>query len=321
MGTDRHPCSRQTPNGGRRLGELTEAASLASAILHEQQPHGRPRLALAAAAVSDKLASGPLIRHVVAQLRPGQRRGVAAAVTGICQQFGAAAVGPLAEALAVEENSHAIRALTQILLDFGAVGRSSVEQLKNATNPAVRRTAIDLLRVFGGNDALPELESCSATPTSRCSAMPCGRSLQIGTDAAYVVLNVDWPQARATRSCSSWSRCATTRPPLCSATSWTSTPPSGANAATHLHVIEALGALGAHGRSTASLRTALYRGIWWAPKRDGGHSRRRGYRTDANRFASNSRGARRSGAYGRPRRPQDCARKDAAMARRERERA
>jgi hypothetical protein len=247
-------------------GELTEAASLACSVLLEQQPHGRPRLALAAAAVADKLASGPMIRHVVVQLRQASDNGTVAAAR-ICHSFGAAAVKPLAEALAAEENSHAIRALRQILLDFGAVGRGSVEQLKNAANPAVRRTAIDLLRVLGGNDALPELESLLGDTDQQVQRDAVRAIVQIGTDAAYAVLE----RGLATRARETIvQQLASLRdnkaaPLLCGILE--ATQPNGTHAATHLHIIEALGALGAHERSTASLRTALYRGMWWAPKR------------------------------------------------------
>ena len=40
---------------------------------------------------------------------------------------------------------------------FGAVARRTIERLKNSANAAVRRTAIQLMRQFGGSDALPEL--------------------------------------------------------------------------------------------------------------------------------------------------------------------
>ena len=44
-----------------------------------------------------------------------------------------------------------------ILIAFGASGRREAERLKNSPNAAVRRTAIYLLREFGGSEALPEL--------------------------------------------------------------------------------------------------------------------------------------------------------------------
>jgi hypothetical protein len=249
-----------------RLGELEEAARLALAILLEQQPHGRPRLALAAAAVSDKLAAGPLISHIVVQLRTTDEKGMAAA-TQICHTLGPGAVRPLAEALAVEENSHAIRTLRQILLDFGAAGRSSVEQLKSSTNPAVRRTAIDLLRVFGGNDALPELESMLGDTDQQVQRDAVRAIVQIGTNAAYAVLQ----RALVTTSRDAvlhqliGLRDSKAIPLLCHIL--TSTQPSGALAATHREITEALGALGPHPDSTAGLRAALYRGVWWAPVR------------------------------------------------------
>ena len=247
-------------------GELNEAAALASAVLLEQQPHGRPRLALAAAAVTDKLAAGSLIRHIVVQLRHADDRGVAAAIK-ICHGFGAAAVKPLAEALAVEENSHAIRALRQILLDFGAVGRSSVEQLKNATSPAVRRTAIDLLRVFGGNEALPELEVLLGDSDQQVQRDAVRAIVQIGTEPAYAILERGLATASREMIVQQLVALRDNKavPLLCQILD--STPPSAATAGTHLQIMEALATLGAHPASTSSLKAALYRGVWWAPKR------------------------------------------------------
>ena len=247
-------------------GDVTEAASLACAILLEQHPHGRPRLALAAAAVSEKLAAGPLIRRLVPQLRQANDNTIEAAAR-ICHSFGVAAVKPLAEALAVEENSQAIRALRQILLDFGAVGRSSVEQLKHATNPAVRRTAIDLLRALGGNEALSELESLLGDTDQQVQRDAVRAIVQIGTDAAYDVLQRGLATGARDTIVQQVASLHDNKaaPLLCQILD--GTQPNGTHASTHLQIIEALGALGAHERSTASLRTALHRGTWWAPKR------------------------------------------------------
>ena len=250
------------------LGELESAARLASAILREQQSDGRGLLVPVASALAEKLSSGPLIRHIVVQLRTADD----AAVTGassICHMLGAAAVRPLAEALAVEEHSRAIRALRQILLDFGAVGRSSVEQLKTSSNPDVRRTAIDLLRVFGGDEALPELESMLSDSDQQVQRDTVRAILQIGTETAYAVLQ------RAVAS-GSGSREAIVHqlislreqkaiPLLCHVL--TSTSPSGSLLAAHLQIIEALGSLNGHAESTRTLQFVLHRSIWWAPSR------------------------------------------------------
>ncbi len=249
-----------------QAGDVAAATSLALAIVLEQQPHGRPRLALAAAAVTDKIAAGSLIRHLVTHLRTANDEGITRTAR-VCHGIGAAAVRPLAEALAAEDNSHSIRALRQILLDFGAVGRNAIEPLKNATNPSVRRTAIDLLRVFGGNDALPELESLLGDADPQVQRDAVRAIVQIGTDTAFTILQ---------RALSSGSRDAIvqqlvtlrdnrTAPLLCQILD--STPPNGATAPLHLQIMEALGALGAHPVSTASLRASLHRGAWWAPAR------------------------------------------------------
>jgi hypothetical protein len=71
---------------------------------------------------------------------------------------------PFAEALSTEDHTHTIRRIRELLISFGAEGRRAVEPLKNSTKPAVRRTAVDLLRIFGGNDAL---EGADAAPQRR----------------------------------------------------------------------------------------------------------------------------------------------------------
>jgi hypothetical protein len=251
-----------------RLGALDAAASLVSAIVREQQPHGRPQLATAASQIAETLSSGSLIRHLAAQLRTADEHGVAL-VAQICHALGATAVRPLAEALAHEENSRAIRALRDILLGFGAVGRNCVEQLKTSTNPAVRRTAIDLLRVFGGDNALSELAAMLDDPDQQVQREAVRAVVQIGTDAANAVLRPRLVASGASRDVLVQLlislRDDKVIPPLCHVLA--NTTPSGALAGTHLQIIEALGALHAHPESTRTLQAVLHRGSWWAPAR------------------------------------------------------
>ena len=79
--------------------------------------------------------------------------------------------------------------LAELLLGFGAAGRQSVEQLKNSPNPAVRRTAINLLRVFGGQEALPELASMLDDADPQVQRESIRAIVQIGTNNAYAVLH------------------------------------------------------------------------------------------------------------------------------------
>ena len=250
------------------LGDIEAAGNLAVAALNEQHGGRRPELADVAAALAEQLSAGPLIRHLVVHLRKADDA-AAAAAGRLCHTLGAPAVRPLAEALAIEENARAIRALREILLDFGAVGRSSVEQLKSSSNPAVRRTAIDLLRVFGGNDALPELASMLGDADQQVQRESVRAIMQIGTEAAYAVLQ----QALITGSASRDAivhqlislRDDKAVPLLCHVLNHTQ--PRGAMTAAHKQIIEALGAMSAHPESTRTLKYVLYRNIWWAPFR------------------------------------------------------
>jgi HEAT repeat protein len=248
------------------LGQIDSAAELAVSILSEQQSIERPQLAQVSSALADTLAAGPLIRHVVLHLRKADDHGVAAAAR-LCHTLGRAAVRPLAEALAVEEHHRAIRSLREILLEFGAVGRTSVEQLKNSPNPAVRRTAIDLLRVFGGDEALPELASMLGDADPQVQRESIRAIVQIGTEAAYAVLQRALSNGSDARDTIVHQLIALRDdkaiPLLCLVL--TQTPPRGALVTIHTQIIEALGTHGAHPESTRTLRLVLHRGAWWAP--------------------------------------------------------
>ena len=75
-----------------------------------------------------------------------------------------------------------------ILIAFGASGRHEVERLKNSPNAAVRRTAIYLLREFGGSDALPELTELLNDNEQQVQREAVRAILRIGTEPAYQVL-------------------------------------------------------------------------------------------------------------------------------------
>src|SRR4029434_5275622 len=105
----------------------------------------RRNLRAAATRSIERLAAGPLVKHVGASLRKVEDVEVEF-LNRLCHTVGAGVGRPLAELLVVWENPKATRRLRELLLGFGADGRQSVEKLKNSPNPAVRRTAIDLLR-------------------------------------------------------------------------------------------------------------------------------------------------------------------------------
>lgn len=250
------------------LGEIGRVASLLEAVVRERGEAGRPELRAAATATIDKLASGPMVRHVVLQLRKADDADVEP-LNRLCHTIGPALVRPLAEALALEDNNRSIRRLRELLLGFGAAGRQSVEQLKTSSNPAVRRTAIDLLRVFGGEEALPELASMLDDADPQVQSESIRAIVQIATPGAYAVLERALIESKGARNTILQELIAMrderTAPLLCHVL--TRTAPRGRLAQVHIQAMEALGSLTARAESTRALREALYRGDWWAPLR------------------------------------------------------
>lgn len=247
------------------LAEVGEAQQLTDAIVGAQ---GRGALSTMADTAVERLATGLLVRHIALYLRKAEE-GDAALLNRLCQAIGPRIARPLAEALAVEENSRAILRLRELLLAFGAAGRQSVEQLKTSSNPAVRRMAIDLLRVFGGREALPELASMLHDADPQVQREAIRAIVQIGTNEAYAVLEHTLVGDETARNTVLQEliglRDDKAIPLLCYVLRHSAA--RGKLVAVHTQIIEALGALSAHPDSTRILRTILYRGEWWAPTR------------------------------------------------------
>jgi hypothetical protein len=250
------------------LGEVSDAQQLADAIVSEKGEGGREGLAVPAESALNRLASGPLVRNIVAYLRKSEE-GEGEPLTRLCLAIGPRIARPLAESLAVEGNNRVILRLRELLLGLGAAGRQSVERLKNSSNPAVRRMAIDLLRVFGGQEALPELASMLDDADPQVQRESIRAIVQIATHDAYAVLERALVAGSRSRDTVLQEliglRDDKAIPLLCYVL--THTAPRGTLVAVHTQIIEALGGLSAHKESTRTLRTVLHRGEWWAPSR------------------------------------------------------
>jgi len=250
------------------VGDFGPAQDLLDALAAERGDEGRVALREAAEAVLDRLANSEVVRHIVEHLRRADDAGVER-LTRMCHTIGASVVRPLAIALAAEENSRAIRRLRDLLLSFGAAGRQAVEQLKHSPNPSVRRTAIDLLRVFGGHEALPELASMLDDADPQVQRESIRAIVQIGTEKAYAVLE----QALVGGGSSGRTilqqlislRDERAIPLLCYVLRHTT--PRGELVSVHAQIIDTLGGLAPHAESTRALREVLYGGTWWAPFR------------------------------------------------------
>jgi HEAT repeats/PBS lyase HEAT-like repeat len=250
------------------VGDFDAAGELIGVLVSEAGgtgSTGRRQLALTAI---DVLIAGSMMRHVTTHLATIDQAQFERVKT-MCVSLGEVLVRPLAEALSVEERPRTRERLTSVLLAFGSVGRRTIERLKMSQNPAVRRTAIHLMRQFGGSDALPDLTELLGDNEPQVQREAVRAILNVGTDAAYRILEQALAGGTAQSREAIMQSIGTVRDER-------ATPlfayilghidHRGALAPVYLRAIESLGALRDPG-GIAPLRDALYKGEWWAPRR------------------------------------------------------
>jgi len=122
-----------------------EAAQRLVQVLVTEATTGRPERRAHAIDAIDILIDSSTVRHITAHLATTTDDQFEVA-TAMCLSLGEVIVRPLAEALSTEERPAARARLTAILLAFGPVGRRTIDRLKSSPHPAIRRTALHLLR-------------------------------------------------------------------------------------------------------------------------------------------------------------------------------
>jgi hypothetical protein len=168
-----------------RVGMFDQAWQLAEAIVEQaaaaadRQPH--------AEAVLERLGRGAMLKHVAPHLRNAEEADYAR-FTRLCHAIGTPVIAPLAEVLSTEQDARSRRRLRDILIGFGARGRESVQQLMNAPNWEVRRTAAYLLREFGGAEGLKELVPLLADPEPLVQREAIQGLVLNGSDEASAIL-------------------------------------------------------------------------------------------------------------------------------------
>jgi HEAT repeat protein len=138
------------------VGDFPAAALLAEAMRSQAEGHADEDIRSEAADTLRNFLTPSTMRHVAFHLDTANLEMVGAAKR-FCAALGTLAIRPLAEVLSTEERNRPRQHLVDILIGFGAAGRQSVEHLRKSPRAAVRRTAVLLLREFGGQEALPEL--------------------------------------------------------------------------------------------------------------------------------------------------------------------
>ena len=208
------------------------------------------------------------MRHVASHLDTSDGRVVKAA-RRFCLALGTIAIRPLAEVLSQEERNRPRTHLIEILTGFGAAGRQAVESLRQSPNAAVRRTAVLLLRDFGGQEALPELVSLLDDAELHVRREATRAIATLGIDSAYDTLigalERGTEDARASILGVLWSLPHDDAEQVLSHLA-VKAPCRGAMWTVHERVVERLGAVG--GRTAVdALSVVLQRRSLWSPLR------------------------------------------------------
>ena len=250
------------------VGDFDAAQQLIAALVREAAGTGSTTRRQHATTAIDMLIAGPMMRHITTHLATIDEEHFER-VKAMCVMLGEVLVRPLAETLSVEERPRTRGRLTSILLAFGAVGQRTVERLKSSPNAAVRRTAIHLMREFGGSEALPDLTELLDDNEPQVQREAVRAILNIGSENAYRILE----QALTTGTTRSRdlimhavSVVRDERAAPLFAYILRHIDHRGALSPIYARAIESLGAL-RDPEAVVPLKEALYKGEWWAPRR------------------------------------------------------
>jgi hypothetical protein len=250
------------------VGDFDAATELLTLVVQEAAGGGSKSHRQAATIAIDMLVAGSMLRHIVTHLatidEPQFER-----LKTLCVSLGEVLVRPLAEALSVEERPRTRQRLTAILLAFGHVARRTIERLKSSQNPAVRRTAIQMMREFGGSDALPDLTELLDDNEPQVQREAVRAILNVGTEAAYKILEqalTSGTERSREAIMQSISMVRDERATPLFAYILEHVDHRGALAPVYLRAIESLGVL-KDPTGIQPLSQALKKGEWWAPRR------------------------------------------------------
>ena len=250
------------------VGDIDAAERLLAVLVNETKAQATQERRQTALIALDVLVAGPMMQHIVGHLATLDEARFER-LKAMCLSIGAVLIRPLTEALSTEERTRPRERLTSILIGFGAVGRRDVERLKNSPNAAVRRTAIILLREFGGSEALPELTELLSDKESQVQREAVRAILNIGSDRAFQVLQkalTTGSEASRDAIMHSLGTVRDERAVPLFAYILQHVDHRGGLSSVYLRSIEALGAL-KDPDGIPPLKEALYRGEWWAPRR------------------------------------------------------
>ncbi len=250
------------------VGDFAAAGELVSQLTRETRRDGIPGRRAHAMSAIEALANGPAVNHLTAHLDTLDETEFDA-VRALCLELGEPIVAPIVRTLTTEDRPRTRERWTSILLAFGPAARRIVEQLKTSQDAGMRRTAIYLIRQFGGSDSLPDLTELLDDGEPQMQREALRAILNVGTDAAYRLFT------RALTEASPRSRDALMQA-LCGVRDERAAPlfayilrhvdHRGPFAPAFHRAVQSLGVLRA-AAGIEPLTEVLHRGEWWAPRR------------------------------------------------------
>ena len=248
-----------------RVGYFDQAWQLADQVIGES---GRiPGRATYLPEVLERFGRSTMLKHVAAYLRSADDAAFER-FQRLVHAIGTPVIQPLAETLATEQDARARRRLRDVLVGFGAKGRDVVQQLMSAPNWEVRRTAAFLLREFGGSEGLRELVPLltDSEPLVQREAVQ-GLVFNGSAEAATILINALHAASGRTRQTLVTEltsiRDPKAAPIFCHVVrklNYAKLPQ------VYFAAVEALSTF-TEPDAVDALKSALYRGEWWAPLR------------------------------------------------------
>jgi hypothetical protein len=248
-----------------RVGQLDPAWQLAELVATEWSGRTSTK-ATEAAPVVERLARGALFRQSAKELRRASDEDFVQ-FARVSHMIGPVAIPPLAEALAAEQDPKARRRIREVLVAYGSRGRQAIQELLNASNWEVRRTAAYLLTEFGGAENLAALEPLLNDPEPRVQREALRAVILSGEERTFeLVLRALGPLSSARNSIAAeliTMKEERTAPLL------SYLLPRIDRIALRPLFLAAIDTLGTFGGTDAveALKTALYDGSIWAPFR------------------------------------------------------
>ena len=168
------------------VGDLPPAQELLDTLLRLSRDPSSQVAADARDGVA-QLANGDIMTHLVLFIRQAEEAELPRA-TRFCLSLGKGVAGRLVDAILQEDSARTIRRLREVLVSFGSAATARVTEMCGAANPAVRRTAIELLRLLGGTEALPFLIKLLDDEEPQVQRDALRGVMQLGTDEAFTAL-------------------------------------------------------------------------------------------------------------------------------------